>query len=126
MKGLGALRQTGAVRGPTPGRADAVPADVPEGSYVIPADVVSAAGQGNTDAGYERLSGLFRSRVRRGIPRPRRADGGIVPIAVSHGEMILSPEEVEAAGGPAVLDGLVKTIRDDYRRHLAKLPGPRK
>jgi len=103
-----------------------VPADVPSGSYVIPADVVSAAGHGNTESGFQSLSGLFKSKVGRGIPRPRRADGGIVPISVSHGEMILSPEEVEAAGGPAVLDKLVKTIRDDYRRHLAKLPGPRK
>jgi hypothetical protein len=122
--GLGAVMKTGPISGPTPGRADVVPVDVPAGSYVIPADVVSALGQGNTAAGHKKLDQYF---PRRSIPAPRRkANGGIVPIAASDGEHVLDPEQVEAAGGPDFLDRLVKTIRAEYRRHLGKLPGPRR
>jgi len=126
--GLGAPIKVGPIAGPTPGRADAVPVDVPTQSYVIPADVVSAAGQGNTQAGYEALQRTFgKLSRRRSIPRPSRmADGGLVPIAASHGEFIVDPETVEAMGGPDVLDRFVKQVRADYRKHLAKLPGPRK
>ena len=126
--GLGsAIMKRGPIAGPTPGRADVVPVDVPEGSYVIPADVVSAAGQGNSESGYQNLTKTFSKFRRRSIPRPRRfADGGLVPIAASHGEFLLSPEEVDAIGGPDVLDRFVKQVRADYRQHLAKLPGPRK
>lgn len=122
--GLGAPIKTGPIAGPTPGRADAVPVDVPTGSYVIPADVVSALGQGNTAAGHAYLDQKF---PKRSIPRPRRmATGGLVPIAASDGEHVLDPEQVEAAGGPEFLDRLVKQIRAEYRKHLASLPGPRK
>jgi hypothetical protein len=51
---------TGGVRGKTGGRADALPVDVPAGAYVIPADVVAAFGEGNTEAG---MHALDRKRV---------------------------------------------------------------
>ena len=35
------------------GRTDKIPLNVPNGSYVLPADIVSALGQGNTKAGAE-------------------------------------------------------------------------
>ena len=54
------------VDGPGTGRSDDVPASMDEpgdtrlsrGEYVIPADVVSAMGDGSTDAGAEALNGL--------------------------------------------------------------------
>ena len=122
--GLGSLA-SGAITGPTPGRADAVPVDVPEGSYIIPADIVSALGEGNTIAGNQVLKSLFKPKKFKSIPRPMNR-GGMVAIAVSDGEFALSPEEVQAAGGPQVLDRFVKDIRAAYRKHLSKLPGPKK
>lgn len=126
--GLGAARMArGPIKGPTPGRADQVPVDVPSGSYVIPADVVSALGEGNSQAGHKALSGMFKPRKFKNIPSPRKmASGGIVPIAASDGEHVLSAEEVEAAGGPDVLDAFVRRVRAEYRDHLGRLPGPRK
>jgi hypothetical protein len=49
----------GAINTPTPGRADAHPTHVPPGSYVMPADVVSAIGEGNTAAGQQMLAKMF-------------------------------------------------------------------
>jgi hypothetical protein len=50
---------SGPILGSTPGRADAKPIRVPSSSYVIPSDVVSARGQGNTIAGIKSLDRLF-------------------------------------------------------------------
>lgn len=126
--GLGAARMArGPIKGPTPGRADQVPVDVPSGSYVIPADVVSALGEGNSEAGHKLLEGIGRSKKFKRIPSPRKmAAGGIVPIAASDGEHILDADQVEALGGPDGCDAFVKTVRAQYRDHLGRLPGPRK
>lgn len=121
--GLGSL--SGAIAGPTPGRADMVPADVRPESFVIPADVVAAAGDGNNEAGYEMLAKVFKNGRARVIPRHRKASGGLVPIAVSHGEMLLEPEEVEAAGGPEVVRKFCDMIRKDWIAKLKELPKPR-
>lgn len=127
--GLGAAARMsgGPLKGSTPGRADAVPVDVPEGAYVIPADVVSALGEGNSEAGHKLLSDMFSPKKFKSIPAPRKfGRGGVVPIAASHGEMVLSPEQVAAAGGPEVLDRFVRSVRAKYIDRLASLPGPRK
>lgn len=49
----------GALLTATPGRADAHRTNVSSGSYVIPADVVSGRGQGNTLAGASILHNMF-------------------------------------------------------------------
>ena len=111
---------TGAVRGGSGGRADDVRANLAEGSYVIPADVVAALGDGNTDAGHDALRRLAPSG-RRAVDRAR---GGRVPALISHGEHVLPPSAVKRAGGYEALDGLVKATRARYARHLESLPGP--
>ena len=50
---------TGALDGDTPGRADTVPSTVPDGSHVIPADVVSSIGGGNSANGLKKLGKIF-------------------------------------------------------------------
>ena len=50
---------TGALTGDTPGRADKLPVTVPDGSHVIPADVVGALGDGNSGAGLKHLGKMF-------------------------------------------------------------------
>jgi hypothetical protein len=132
--GLGGL-VTGPLHSDVPGRTDALPIDVPEGSYVIPADVVSALGQGNTAAGQKALAAMTKPKgpVRhKAIPRPTKANGGAVPIAAAGGEHVITPADVSAIGGGdmerghEILDEFVKAVRAENIQHLASLPGPRK
>jgi hypothetical protein len=50
---------TGPLLGDTDGRADDVHTSVPDGSHIIPADVVSSLGQGNSVAGASKLEKMF-------------------------------------------------------------------
>lgn len=51
------------------GLSDSVPANLSEGEYVVPADVVSNLGNGSTDAGGKQLDGMVdRTRQLRGTP----------------------------------------------------------
>ncbi len=133
------------------GRTDQIPLNVKKGSYVIPADVVSGLGQGNTLNGTKVLNNLFKTGPygtplprmggKSSIPRPPRiakpqplgyADGGAVPIMAAGGEYVLTPEEVAQVGGGDlqhgfdVLDEFVKHVRDQNIKTLKKLPGPAK
>lgn len=110
---------TGGVRGKTGGREDALPVSVPAGAYVIPADVVGALGQGNTEAGMAALDRRFRAGG-----QVSRGRAGAVPIVISDGEYVIAPEAVEAAGGPDQLDRIVLAVRNAYAQHLAGLPEP--
>lgn len=124
---LPAVRTTphvGAITGKTPGRADMRPMKVQAGSFVVPAAAVSHLGDGNTLAGNEVLSRMFkqgpygiplkkgRGGGGPGIPRPPRLPrmnlGGMppeaseaeeVPIYAADGEHIIAPEQVAALGG---------------------------
>lgn len=68
----------GGIVGAGHGRADDIPLDVPDGAHVVPADVVSHLGDGNTAAGIKTLDLMFSSGVYgtkappivRGNPRP--------------------------------------------------------
>ena len=115
--------RVGPIVGATGGRADALPISVPSGAYVIPADAVSALGDGNSLSGQEKLSRVFGKAQ-------ARATGGAVPIRISDGEFVLSPEQVAKFGNGSVdvghkaLDGLVRRIRADHIKTLQRLPGP--
>ncbi len=106
------IKGSGLVRGESPGRADLVPAHLPRGSYVIPADVVSGMGQGNTAAGAAQL-GHTLSKL------PRYATGRVTLAAakVSSGEYVVHPAHVTALGagstsaGSRKLDALVHHVR---------------
>ncbi len=118
----------GAMKGSTGGRADKLPVRAPRGSFVIPSDVVGALGDGNSMSGMEKLTGQFpKSSAKAG----KMADGG-VPIKVSDGEFIVSPEDVAAIGGGDmdhghnVLDAFVRHTRAQTIDHLKSLPNPRR
>jgi len=84
----------GLLQGATSGRADKVETSAPAGSHIIPADVVSGLGQGNTLAGAKVMQYILnsgpwgtpmpRSSGRSSIPRPpsvqRDAGGGAIPL----------------------------------------------
>lgn len=94
----------GFLHGVTPGRADAVNTTAPGGSYIIPADVISGLGEGNSLAGAKVMDAILGSGPR-GTPMPRGGGGGprIRAPAPFHeqaagGAVSLFPEK-KAAGG---------------------------
>ncbi len=123
---------TGALNVPVPGRTDHIAVTVPEGSYIIPADVVAHYGQGNTLAGQRVMEALFKG----GVIKHMRQQGGAglnkrhVPIAAAGGEYIVPPETVAHIGdgnmarGHAILDHFVVGSRAEQIKRLRKLPGP--
>jgi hypothetical protein len=60
---------TGPIMSTGAGRTDNVPMHVPSGAYVIPADVVSHMGEGNSMAGLKMLNLMYN-------PQPYNAQGG--------------------------------------------------
>ena len=125
----------GLVRSPTPGRGDRVRATLRKGSYVVPADVVSGLGQGNTDAGSAVLGQAVGGH---GVGDAEEyASGGIagdedgVPVLLSGGEYAMTPQEVAAIGGGShargadVLDRLVQSVRRSTAATMQQLPGPK-
>lgn len=134
-----------------PGRTDRLPIHVYSGAYVLPADIVSGLGEGNTLAGNRviekmlldgslsrKSSGgsayaLHHSQnltVKYGLRGPYHDEGALVPVIVAGGEYIIPPEKVREIGdgdmdeGHDVLDAFVISQRRALRKKLSKLPGP--
>ena len=136
--------RAGMIHSPIPGRTDKIPMGVKGGSYVMPADVVSGLGQGNSTAGAVALNKLFgqspygAAAGKAGTPKinygkmggmkpPRmRADGGdtpkgeekAVPVIVAGGEYLIDPETVTRLGGGDIKHG--HEILDNLVLHLRK------
>lgn len=114
---------TGPIHSPVAGRTDHLPMHVPSGSYVIPADIISAMGEGNTMAGFRIANSIFHPVVKpqsmfkpipymSGAPGasnylglPGKASGGeankapqLVPIVAAGGEYVIPPDVVERLG----------------------------
>lgn len=136
------MRRTGMLNSMVPGRTDKLPINVGPGSYVVPADIVSAVGQGNSMAGSNILGRMFKPKSanlglkgRKRAGRMFMADGGAaedVPIVAAGGEFVISPEEVADVGdgdvnkGHQILDDFVKATRKNHIKTLRKLPAPKK
>lgn len=137
----------GPINSTVAGRTDHIPLNVASGSYVIPADIVSGMGQGNTAAGHQIIGKLFGAApyggksapIRAsGPPKMKFADGGLapeepvasVPIMAAGGEHVLAPDHVEMVGGGdldhghEILDAWVKHERKRINKEQKKLPGP--
>ena len=131
---------TGEIRSPVPGRTDRLNIHVPGGAYVLPADVVSSLGEGNTEAGYEVIKRMWGpdspvGRATGGMIKKyglggHYHSGGAVPAVVAGGEYVIDPETVQSIGngdidkGHATLDKFVKAQRSKTIKSLKKLPGP--
>lgn len=121
----------GPVHGPDGGRADTRPVSVPDGSFVVPADVVAALGEGNTQAGFTQLDDMFGT-----AETMHMASGGVperaVPIMISDGEYVISPSKVAEIGngnldvGHKALDKFIVQLRQQNIKKLQSLPGPAK
>lgn len=121
----------GPIHSPVAGRTDHLPMHVPSGSYVIPADIVSALGEGNTMAGFRTVKTMF-SKASAGAYAEGGSVGEPVAIVAAGGEYVLTPDEVAWAGGGNMdaghkaLDQWVKQTRAETISTLKKLPGPRR
>lgn len=109
----------------TPGRNDRIPMRARSGSFIMPADVVSGLGQGNTAAGakmwgqaighgipqkkpkYPPLMHMKQPKMSSGTPKIGFAEGGeaesesadgYTPIITAGGELVIDPEIVEMLG----------------------------
>lgn len=136
-----------------PGRVDRIPMRARTGSYVIPADVVSGLGQGNTYAGAKMWGqaiahsagpagsvntirpGHFRApalHMGRGrlFARGGATDEGYTPIITAGGECLVDPELVHALGrgdpevGKKTLSDSVMKVRRQVMAHMRSLPPP--
>ena len=120
----------GHLASPVAGRTDHLPISVPRGSYIIPADIVSSLGEGNTQAGARLLDSYLPPP---GVPG--FASGGtaapMVDIAAAGGEYVVHPDQVAQLGGGDmqhghdILKSLVKQQRDKTIKTLKGLPGPK-
>lgn len=135
---------SGLLHSPVAGRTDHLPIKVPDGSYVIPSDIVSSLGEGNTFAGSKLLQKMFHSgpgftplpglgHGKSMMPRPSRppgmkggfAKGGNaegtgepVPIMAAGGEFIIHPDAVRRVGGGDLKRG--HEILDHFILHTRK------
>lgn len=120
---------SGYIPGTTGGRTDNKPINVESGSYVIPSDIISGLGEGNSHAGALALHKMFGMEI-------TKADGGPVgeptPIVAASGEMVVPADKVAGIGGGdidaghKVLDALVKHVRSKTIKKLKSLPGPKR
>jgi hypothetical protein len=138
----------GPIHSPVAGRTDHLPMHVASGSYVIPADIISAMGEGNTMAGFKQMRRMFTGAPysASGTPytgksamygqsspdipygphddsyAPSKARGGstgTVPIVAAGGEYVLSPKQVMEAGG-GDLDAGHRVLDDFVKRMRSK------
>ena len=122
--GLSRDASRGLLKSEVPGRTDHINTNVPQGAYIIPADIVSGMGQGNTDAGGAILGKLmnrgpynmnvqrskagsragFRHSSKGFVPKVPLASGGVAhagkptPIAAAGGEFVVDPAHVRNLG----------------------------
>lgn len=139
----------GMIRSSIPGRTDKLPLSVKSGSFILPADIPSALGEGNTMAGDKILTKMMNSgplgsglKVSgrgapikypsiKNIPLKRKgvtfAEGGEtdeVPIIAAGGEHIVGPEQVAALGGGDLNKGhkvLSKFVLDVRKKNIKTL-----
>jgi hypothetical protein len=124
----------GPIVGHTDGRADKVPMEVPNGSYVLTADHCSAMGEGNTLAGFEKLKKMFPKSVAaykaaKARGPVQRATGGRVPILAADGEFVICPEDIvdrwgDLDRGHRILDHWQTSERKKHIATLSKLAPP--
>lgn len=118
------IAQTGSLVHSGPGRHDDMNISVPAESFVIPADIVSALGDGNTLAGFNVLDRFF---PKSGGTTPVNDK---VPIVAAGGEYVVGPEHVMRMGngnlkkGHEQLRNFVKELRSANVKRLKALPAP--
>jgi len=124
------LHPAGLINSPVPGRTDQLRIAVEPESHIIPADIVSALGQGNTMAGAKMLDQMLGTHMATG--GKVAGLGAPVDIVAAGGEYNVPPETVRRLGGGdmsrghKVLDDMIARVRDYTAKRLKTLPKPKK
>jgi ADP-ribose pyrophosphatase YjhB (NUDIX family) len=91
---------TGPIHSSVAGRTDHLPMHVPSGSYVLPADIISGMGEGNTIAGFKHARRMFGGTAYGGGAQPYNHEGGPYGMAtggaIKHhaaGILFMSPDD---------------------------------
>jgi hypothetical protein len=138
----------GFLHSPVPGRTDKLPISVKGGAYVLPADHVAALGQGNSLAGADIVSKMFKmgpygtslggvKGIGSNIPKLRgkagggETESGPTDIIAAGGEIVIPPEKIterfgDLAGGHKALDQWVVSTRKKHIKTLRTLKPPKK
>lgn len=138
----------GPIHSTVAGRTDHLPVHVPSGSYIIPADIISSMGEGNSMAGFKVAKRVFSGVPYSGEGMPYRQNGGPygaelpkkagggatggVACLLAGGEYAVAPHEVQYHGGGDIkaghlaLDDFVKQYRAKSIKTLKGLPGPKR
>lgn len=118
------------------GRTDTEEMKVPDGAYVLSADVVSHLGQNNSQAGLNVAQHLFGKGGKYDKPEHRTAGGKTrdtgkpVDCVTAGGEFVIPPEVVRSIGngdidaGHRILDHMSMKIRESHIKTLKNLPPP--
>ncbi|MEJ2123946.1 MAG: hypothetical protein P8Y47_03820 [Alphaproteobacteria bacterium] len=134
---------SGPLKGATGGRSDKLKVPVMSGAHVIPADIVSAIGEGNSERGHDLLSQVFPASIKtrkpikpKGKKAAKMANGGApagdtISIHVSDGEFVISPDDVESIGngdakrGHDLLNEFIVTARQKAIEALQNIGIPK-
>ena len=138
------IHQSGLLNSSVPGRTDQLNRIVPAGAYVVPADVVSGLGEGNTQAGANIMQRVLSTGphgasvpdVRGRMGPPPRESGisreaganqsfaaggtpsGHVPVVLAGGEYVIHPDDVKRIGNGDIKKG--HRILDAFVVHARK------
>lgn len=86
---------SGPIRASVAGRTDHLPIHVPAGAYVIPADIISGMGEGNTDAGFKVAKNIFSAPFYAGGPKSQPYGGAKTPYGenpkMAYGQPLSQP-----------------------------------
>ena len=139
-----AASHVGFLHSAVPGRTDKLPVSVKGGSYVLPADHVSALGQNNSLAGSEIVNKMFKMGPYGSTPtklrgtkvsvphldlrRSKFAEGGEsnpTDIIAAGGEIVIPPEAIVGRFGSleAGHKALDKWVLDTRKKHIKTLRG---
>lgn len=116
---------TGFIHSDVAGRTDRLPTVAAPDSFIVPADVVSGLGQGNSLSGAKILDQILG-------PQRKMSSGGEVPIIVAGGEYRVEPEAIKRLGkgdmdrGHKMLHDMVKRVRKATIKHMTSLPNPKR
>lgn len=106
-------------KGNTKGQDDKIPTTLQEGDFVIPADVVSHAGDGNSEAGAKHFDTLLRNTdkmANKSLTKNKNMKVQKIPAYVGHGEYVIPGNAVarwntKRHSGANFLDNLIKNVR---------------
>ena len=122
---------SGMLNSAVPGRTDKLPISVKAGSYVVPADTISALGDSNSLAGRKAMEFLIAHATQGAQLGTGAPAGPPIPIIAAGGEYVVDPVAVAHIGGGSLkkghdtLDRFVREIRRLNIRTLRNLPSPR-